>query len=443
MFGKRSLGRTHIPHRKNTAKLSAVEMTPEEVWIPTMQHIGAPAIVTVKVGDEVRIGDRIAEASAPVSSHIYASVSGKVTKIEDYLRPDGRKAQAVRIQSDGKMEWANVKPPVVNTLDELVAAARECGLVGLGGAGFPTDIKLSAAKRGNIRTLVINAAECEPYITTDTRTMLEHGESILEGALLLLSLIPSLEQVIIGIEKNKPAAIRELDRLFDGEDKVKVKALPALYPQGAEKMIIYNTTGIVVKEGKLPADHGVLVVNVTTLVTLTEYLHTGKPLVSRSLTVDGPAVSEPKNVTAPIGTSIGDILAFVGVDPDQTGKVLFGGPMMGVAIANDGEPITKTTNALTVMRKCDSLYREHTACIRCGRCVAYCPMGLNPTVFAKALDLEIKEDKVKRLEEYKVELCMECGCCSYVCPAGRPLVQNNRMGKAEVREHRAHRATLK
>lgn len=442
MFGKRLLGRTHVPHHKNTADVPATLILPEEVLLPTLQHIGAPAVPTVKVGDRVRIGDLVASAEAPISSAVYASVSGTVKAIENYLRPSGAKAQLIRIESDGLMERAEVTPPVVTDLDSLVLAARAAGLVGLGGAGFPTDIKLAAAKRGNIHTVIINAAECEPYITSDTRAIMENGDTIEEGVLTLMRLISSIGRVIIGIERNKPAAIRLLDRIFDGEDRVKVKALPSLYPQGAEKIIVYNTTGITVGEGKLPTDAGVLVMNVSTLIELMNFIHTGMPLTERTLTVDGPAIESPKNVRVPIGTPIYTVLAAVGANPETTGKVLYGGPMMGVAVANDGEPVLKTTNALTVMRSSDSEFIDATPCIHCGRCVSACPMRLNPTAFTKAMELDGKEDRIARLEDYKVELCIDCGCCSFVCPANRPLVQNNRMAKAEVREYRAHLANL-
>ena len=442
MFGKRLLGRTHVPHHKHTADMPAVPLIPREVVLPTLQHIGAPATPVVKVGDKVKIGDLVAAAEVPMSSAVYATVSGTVKAIENYLRPNGTKAQAIRIEADGLMECAEFVAPTVTNLDELVEAARACGLVGLGGAGFPTDVKLAAAKRGNINTIVINAAECEPYITSDTRAIMEKGDTIEEGILMLMRLIPSLVRVIIGIERNKPAAIRLLDRIFDGEDRVKVKALPSLYPQGAEKILVYNTTGIAVTEGKLPADMGVLVMNVSTLIELVNYIHTGKPLVERTFTVDGPAIESPKNVLAPIGTPISEVLEFVGANPETTGKVLYGGPMMGTAVANDSEPILKTTNAITVMRASDSEFIDATPCIHCGRCVSACPMRLNPTAFTKAMELDGKEDRMARLADYKVNLCMDCGCCSYVCPANRPLVQNNRMAKAELREYEAHLANL-
>ena len=424
--------------------MSPIKMPiPEEVLLPMSQHIGAPATPIVKVGDEVKVGQLIAEASGAVSSPVHASVSGKVVKIENYLLSDGREVPAVRIASDGLMTVSEeVKPPVVNDLDEFILAVRNSGLVGLGGAGFPSAVKLGAAKSGNIHTVVINAAECEPYITSDTRTILDKPELVFEGIGILAKFIPSIEKFIFGIEKNKPACIEEIARIFRDDAKVSVMPLPTLYPQGAEKVLIYNTTGLVVPEGKLPADIGVLVINVTSLAVLARYMTTGMPLVDKCLTVDGSAVKEPKNIVVPLGTAISDVLAFAGVELDGACKVLFGGPMMGVAASSVSEPISKRNNALTVLNSEDSKEREATACIHCGRCVSACPMKLNPATFSKALDLSV-DDKIAKLEEYSINLCMECGCCSFVCPANRPLVQNNRLAKAAVRDYKALKSTLK
>ncbi len=438
------LGNTHIPHCKNTAAMPAVRMAPpSEVLLPMAQHIGAPATPIVKVGDEVRVGQKIAEASGYVSSPIYASVSGKVVKLESYLRPDGRQVPAIRIKSDGLMTLAdNIAPPEVSDIDSFIGAVRESGLVGLGGAGFPTSVKLDAIKKGAIDTVVLNGAECEPYITSDTRTMLDDSDLIKKGIELLRKYVPSVSSYIIGIENNKPECIEKMREVFADNESVTVASLPSKYPQGGEKVLIYNTTKRVVPEGKLPADVGVLVINVTSLAILAKYIETGMPLVERSVTLDGSAVAFPKNVIAPIGTSIREIIDFAGGLSEQYGKVLFGGPMMGQPACSLDEPITKTTGAITVLNVKDSTEPPVTACIHCGRCVAACPVFLNPTAFSRALDIENQEERVARLEENKLGLCMECGCCSYVCPANRPLVQNNRIGKAQIREYKAHLASL-
>ena len=240
----------------------------------------------------------------------------------------------------------------------------------------------------------------------------------------------------------KPECIEEMARIFKDNPKVSILPLPSLYPQGAEKILIHNTTGLAVPEGKLPADIGVLVINVTSLAVLANYIKTGMPLIEKCVTVDGSAVKEPKNVVAPIGASIRDIIEFAGGLCEDAGKVLFGGPMMGVPACSLDEPISKTTNAITVLNVKDATEREASACIHCGRCVSACPMSLNPTAFSKALCYGT-EEKIAKLEEASINLCMECGCCSYVCPANRPLVQNNRLGKAALRDYKAHKATLK
>ncbi|MBQ7343555.1 MAG: electron transport complex subunit RsxC [Clostridia bacterium] len=444
MFGLKFLGKTHIPHNKNTADLTPVKMTPpKEVLLPMAQHIGAPATPVVKVGDEVKVGQLIAEPSGYVSSPIYSSVSGKVTKIDNYLRPDGKSVPAIRIESDGEMSvLEGITPPEVTDFDSFIGAIRSSGLVGLGGAGFPTSVKLDAVKNGGIHTIVINGAECEPYITSDTRTMLDQSEAVYDGIALLEKYVPTAEKFIFGIEKNKPACIEEMARIFQDNPKVSIMPLPSLYPQGAEKVIIYNTTGLTVPEGKLPADVGVLVINVTSLAVLANYVKTGMPLVEKCVTVDGSAVKEPKNVVAPIGTSIREIIEFAGGLKEEAGKVIFGGPMMGIPACSLDEPISKTTNAITVFNVKEATEREASACIHCGRCVSACPMGLNPTAFSKALGYGT-EEKMEKLEEASINLCMECGCCSYVCPASRPLVQNNRLGKTALREYKAHKASLK
>ena len=444
MLGFKFLGNTKVPHHKNTAAVKAVEIAPpREILLPMQQHIGAPATPIVKEGDTVMVGQKIAEANGYVSSPIYSSVSGTVSKIENYLRPDGKIVQAVRITSDGEMNiYDGITIPAVDSLDSLIEAVRESGVVGLGGAGFPTAVKLDAIKKGGIDTVVLNGAECEPYITADTRTMLDESSWIYEGIKLLKTYAPSVKKFIFGIESNKKEAIEEIARIFRDDDSVSVLPLPPLYPQGAEKILIYNTTGRVVPEGKLPADVGIIVMNVTTLSSVAKYVKTGFPLVERCVTVDGSAIKEPKNLIVPIGTSIGEILASVSQTEDM-GKVLFGGPMMGIAASNLNEPITKTTGAITVLAKKDSKLIEPTACIHCGSCVYACPNGLNPTAYAKALNISNEKDKVELLEAEKINLCIECGCCSFVCPAHRPLVQNNKLAKAAVREYKAHIATLK
>ncbi len=432
------LGKTHVPHRKNTKGSAPVRIAPPDtVKIPMSQHIGAPAKVTVKPGDTVYVGTLIGEAGGFVSANIHSSVSGKVKKIENYLLSNGRTTDAVIIESDGLMTPdPEIKAPTVTSFAELSAAARASGLIGLGGAGFPTSVKLDPGKVDKLDTLIINGAECEPYITSDTCTMLYDTEYVVSGVKTVLDL-SGIKNAIIGIEANKPECIAKLTEAFTGDGRVRVEALPTTYPQGGEKVLIYNTTERVVPEGGLPSDVGVLVMNVTTAAFLSKYLESGMPLVEKCITVDGSAIKEPKNVIAPVGAPINYVADAAGGFSSEPGKILYGGPMMGVAVFELDAPILKNTNAITAFDEKDSKNPKTTACIHCGRCVFACPMGLNPTAFAKAMGFANSVDRVERLEDAKIGICMECGCCSFVCPAKRPLVENNRLAKTEVRDYRA------
>ncbi len=428
------LGKTKVPHRKHTASLSAVRIdAPSVVSIPMAQHIGAPAVPCVKVGDKVCVGTKIADAGGYVSAAIHSSVSGTVKKIETYLASNGRSCPSVIIESDGEMTPdPSICPPTVTNIDELCDAIRASGLVGLGGAGFPTAVKLDGAKKGNIKNIIINAAECEPYITADTRTMLDDGEYVVKGVEILKKYIPA-EKIIIGIEGNKPEAIAKMKNLFANDGTVKVYVLPSTYPQGAEKILIYNTTGLVVPEGGLPSDVDCLVMNITSLAFVAHYLETGMPLVEKCLTVDGSAVKEPKNLIVPVGTPISCVLEAAGGVSEDVGKIMYGGPMMGVAVYSVDDPILKNTNAIVALKVKDAILPKQYACIHCGRCVAACPMGLNPTAFVKAMKVEDKNDRADRLENEKLNLCLECGSCSFVCPSRRPLVENHRLAKSDLR----------
>jgi electron transport complex protein RnfC len=325
----------------------------------------------------------------------------------------------------------------------LIEAVKQSGLVGLGGAGFPTAVKLAALKGGKVDKIVVNGAECEPYITSDTRTMLDNKDLILEAVKLIEKFAPSVTQFIFGVEANKPKCIAELKELFAANAKVVIKKLPARYPQGAEKVLVYNTTGLVIPEGKLPADVGAIVINVTSLAVLANYAKTGMPLVERVVTVDGSAIKSPKNVIAPIGTSLAEIIEFAGGYNEPVGKALIGGPMMGKCAASLEEPITKTTGSVLLFNEADSDEKEASNCIHCGRCISACPLALDPVAYSKALDYESRDEKMAILKKEKIMLCMECGCCSYVCPAKRPLVQNNVLAKAQYRVYLAQQKELK
>ena len=431
-----SLHGVRVPHRKNTADKPAVRMeSPKIVTLPMSMHIGAPARPIVKVGDLVKVGTLIAEAGGAVSAPIHASVSGKVTKISDYLLSDGRTVPAVVIESDGEMAPdESLVPPTVNSRESLIEAIKNAGIVGLGGAGFPTHVKF-AVEPDRIEHLIINGAECEPYITSDTRTMLDRTEDM-KRALEAMKRYFGIKNIVIGIEANKKEAIASMKQLMKETCKgctVTVKVLPSVYPQGGEKVLVYHTVGRTVPMGKLPIDVGCVVVNCTTLAAIGEYLTTGMPLVQKCVTVDGGAVKEPKNVIVPIGTPLSDVFDFCGGLTEDPDKVLYGGPMMGITVPDLSAPVLKNTNAVLALTKKETKLPRTTNCIRCGACLNTCPFGLAPAAIARAYD---KKDAVA-LDELKVNACMECGCCSFVCPANRPLVQTNKLAKAFLKEEKA------
>ena len=441
----RFLGKLHLPHHKNTASMPAVKMAPpSEILLPMEQHIGTAATPIVKVGDEVKVGQLVAEAACTFSSPIYSSVSGKVTKIDSYLRSNGKNVTAIRIESDGLMTLSEgITPPAVYDLDSFITAVFRSGVVGLGGAGFPTAAKLEAAKRGVIHTVILNGAECEPYLTADARTMIDDAELIFEGIKLLKNYLPDVKNYFIGIEANKPECIAKMNEVFEGDDDVTIKKLPARYPQGAEKVLIRNITGITVPFGKFPADVGVIVMNVTTLAKIADYVKTGMPLVEKCVTVDGSAIKEPKNVLVPIGASIRDVVNFTGGFAEDLGKVILGGPMTGFTAYSLDEPVIKTTGGIIAMNKKDSVHQKTTACIHCGKCVEACPHLLTPTAFTKALDITSEDERMAKLDELGISICVECGCCSFVCPANRPLMENNRVAKNSLKSYKAAKKDLK
>ena len=432
-----SLSGVHVPHRKNTADKPALRMEPPKtVVIPMSMHIGAPAKPVVKVGDLVCVGTLIAEAGGAVSAPIHASVSGKVTKIADFLLSDGRTVPAVVIESDGQMTPDDsIAPPTIHSREDFIEAVKNAGIVGLGGAGFPTHFKLNADP-AKIEYLIINGAECEPYVTSDTLTMVERADDM-AVALEALKTHLGIRNIVIGIENNKKKAIESMQELMNRVGNgctARVKVLPAVYPQGGEKVLIYHTTGRVVPVGKLPIDVGCVVMNCTTLAAIGAYLKTGMPLVEKCVTVDGGSVKSPANVWMPIGTSMAEAFAFCGgLLNEFPSKVVYGGPMMGIAVPDTTAPILKNTNAILALTAKETELPKTTACIRCGACTNTCPFGLAPAAIAKAY----KNRDAAMLEELSLNACMECGCCSYVCPANRPLVQTNKLAKVFLKEEKA------
>lgn len=429
----------HVPHKKNTANMSAVRMTtPAKVTLPTSMHIGAPATPVVKPGDYVAVGTLVAEQNGFVSSPVYASVSGTVVEVADMLLSNGATAPGITIESDGKMTVSeDVQPPVVNSREDMIDAIKKSGIVGLGGAGFPTYVKFGPNSKIDIQYLVINGAECEPYITSDSVTMVDRADDITYSIQQLCKWF-EIENVIIGIEKNKPEAIDAMKKVASQitGSNVQVKVLPALYPQGGEKVLVYHTTGRQIPTGKLPIDVGCVVCNSTTIASIGAFLKTGMPLVEKCVTVDGGSVAEPKNVIAPIGTPLKDVFEFCGGLKSEPGKVIYGGPMMGIAVPNIEAPILKNTNAILAFNEKESRDFKTTACIKCGACINHCPFGINPAAISRAY----KEEDTKALEKLGTDLCMLCGCCSFVCPAKQPLVHTNLQAKAMLKNAREKEA---
>jgi electron transport complex, RnfABCDGE type, C subunit len=422
----------NVPHLKKTEHISPQKIPiPKSVTIPMLMHIGAPAKPIVKPGDMVKVGQMIAESGGFVSAPIHTGVSGKVKKIDNILLSSGQTVEAVIIESDGEQSaYEEIKPPTVTNLEEFLAAIRNSGVVGLGGAGFPTEVKLAVKDLSKIETVIINGAECEPYITSDTRTMIDDTEFVWEGIELIQKYL-QVKKVIIGIEDNKPECIKAFNDLCGKSSGVEVKSLPASYPQGGEKVMIFNTIGRVVPEGKLPLDVGVVVLNCTTLAVIAKYIKTGMPLVEKCVTVDGSAVKEPQNVIVPIGTPISDVFEFCGGFAEEPRKIIFGGPMMGISATDINAPILKTTNAVIALSEKDAVPPKETACIKCGRCVNSCPLNLMPYEIETAFNRKNGE----MLEKLKVNICMECGCCSYVCPAHRNLIQVHKLSKVMLKNY--------
>ena len=429
MISVKHLKGVHVDHCKNTAGSLIIPMpVPEKVYIPMVQHIGAPCQPTVAVGDHVKVGQLIGDNPAPVCAPIHSSVSGDVVAIEKFMTQMGRVDTNIVIQTDGKQETAEtVTPPTVANKEDFLKAVRASGLVGLGGAAFPTHIKYNPRNPEDVDTLIINGAECEPFITVDHMTMLSHAKDIVEGTKNTMKYL-SIKRGIIAIEGNKPDAIALFKDIVKNEPGIEVVELRLVYPQGAERVIIFETTGRHLIAGKLPADIGVIVSNVNTILKLQQYLDTGMPVISKSLTVDGNLIAKPQNIEVPIGTKITEILSFCGGTTGEVKKILLGGPMMGRSIPTDDMAILKGNNAVLVFDEAYATINPETACINCGRCVRGCPMNLMPTTLSKAWD---RKD-LETLKAYDALSCMECGCCSYSCPARIQLSFKIKLAKAFV-----------
>ncbi len=415
-----------LPHHKNTAQCETKRMKiPEKVIIPMLQHVGAPCRTLVKKGDAVKVGQLLGVSEKYISAPIHSSISGIVTNVATTVSSNGTHVDAVEIKSDGKQEiYEGIKPPHYNSDSQLIELIKESGLVGLGGAGFPTHVKLTPPKEKKIDILIINAAECEPYITSDYREIIENSWNILSGINIVMDLL-KVNKVLIGVEDNKPEAIKVLSDVAGTNEKIDIVKLKSRYPQGAEKMLIYALTGRKVPSGKLPLDIGVVVMNVNSVSFVAEFVKTGMPLIKKRVTVDGPALNNPSNVEVLIGTPLKDVFEFCGGFKKEPFKIIMGGPMMGVAQYSLESPVLKFTNALLAFDKANGKFPEENPCMRCGKCVRACPMNLMPLF----LNSNAIRGNIEELKKYRVADCIECGCCAYVCPAKRNLVHSIRLGK--------------
>jgi len=408
----------------------------QEMVFPLSQHIGAPCEPVVAKGDYVKIGQLIAESKAFVSSPIHSSVSGTVKDIRPWLVPTGGTVNSIVIENDGKNEEIEAMNSRSNYMslskEEILDIIKNAGVVGLGGAGFPTHIKLNPPPDKKIDHIIVNAAECEPYLTTDHRVMLEEGDRLVRGLEIILKLHPGAKG-IIGVETNKPDAIESLTKLINGKENIEVVGLVPKYPQGSEKHLIYACTQREVPSGKLPADVGCIVDNVDTVVAIERAVVRGRPLMRRVIALTGRAVNNPGNYKVRIGMLYKDLIEAAGGFKTEPYKMVSGGPMMGFSLFTLDIPIIKTSSALLCLTEDEAPTPEERNCIRCGRCVEHCPMSLMPN----ELNQYILNDKLDLFEQGSGADCIECGSCSYVCPAKRHLAQTIKYGRRSVMAARA------
>lgn len=429
----------HPPERKHFSADVPIEVvpTPKEVVIPLQQHIGAPSKPLVKPKQTVEYGDLIADnKDAPISAKIHSPIFGVVQKMAITTLPNGRHVQAIRIKAEGRQftvdenyrelmggRWS--KSVVGYDPDEVTRAIHDAGIVGLGGAAFPTHVKIAPYKK-KVDTLIVNGCECEPYLTADDRLMRDIPDTVISGA-LLSRFAMGIENIIIGIEENKPEAIAAIRKSAQGTN-IQIAVLKTKYPQGSEKHLIKAVLNREVPLGCLPADAGVAVSNVTTMTAVARAVFRGMPLTHRVVCVTGGGIVQPKNLLVPIGISYGELIDFCGGLTQNAARILSGGPMMGFSFADLSMPLTKGTGGITVLTHDDLRKEAATTCVRCGRCVDVCPMNLIPARLAVAA----RHGNLALAEKYKIGGCMECGCCAYVCPAHIPLVQFIRVGKAQI-----------
>jgi Na+-translocating ferredoxin:NAD+ oxidoreductase subunit C len=440
-----SYGGTHPPDSKLTAgKNIEYPPLPSVVTIPLTQHAGAPAIPLVKKGDNVVVGQLIGKAGGYISANIHSSVSGKVSKVEELPDSSGYRQLSVRIDVEGD-EWADTidRDPALRSEislsgEEIIAKCLEGGIVGLGGAAFPTHVKLAVPEGKKCELLIINGAECEPYLTSDHRLMLEKGEQVLTGIRIMMKALGT-SVAMIGVEENKPDAIKNLTGLCQNGEGITVHPLKVKYPQGGEKQLIKSILNREVPHGGLPIDVGVVVQNIATAFAIYEAVQKNKPLFERVVTLSGKSVTNPSNFMVRIGTPVIDLIKAAGGLPDDTGKIVNGGPMMGKALNSVDAPVVKAMSGIVVMKEEESMNRKADPCIRCSKCVEVCALKLEPYLLMTLTNKGMFE----KAENERITDCCECGSCSYICPASRPLLDYIRLGRATVLKMKRERNNSK
>lgn len=402
---------------------------PKQVILPLAQHIGKPSNPLVKKGDDVKSGQIIAEADGFISVPIHSSVSGKVKKISNEITPAGFPKDSIIIDAADSNEIELKEPLNPETIapEEIQQRVKWAGIVGQGGAAFPTFVKITPQPNQNIEAVILNGCECEPYLTRDYRFMIERTEEVIEGLRLIMKSL-GVGRGYIGIEDNKPEAIKKLKEAAAKYDNIKVEVLETKYPQGAEKMLIKSILNREVPPGKLPLDVGAVIQNIGTALAIYDAVVKGEPQITAALSVSGYGIKEPKNLIVRVGTPIANVIEYCGGITEDASKVVIGGPMMGVAQFDFSAPVTKATSGILILTKTEENLHEETTCLRCGKCIEVCPIGLIPTKLSRFSQLDRLEDA----EEYNITVCMECGTCTFTCPANIPLVQWIRLGKQRV-----------